>query len=249
MFYWLGPRGWPIVGHLHYLLPAKLDTNMKWLREKYGPIFKLKFGSFDAIILTDFEHIKRAWQRPELSYRPTLYLFEFASRGYHGLLSSNGELWSEHRRFTLRHLRDLGMGKSSIEVHIQREALDMMETLKKTLGQPIDFNNNLNISITNIVWALIAGDFKVSVLLYRISSNCPPSSFKGKRMAHDDPVFLGFMAAIRNNMETAGTSGIVGFIPWLKDVFPRSLLGVDRMEDSVDRIYSYFEVVYQNELR
>ena len=29
--------------------------------------------------------------------------------------------------------------------------------LKKTLGQPIDLNNSLNIAITNIVWALVAG--------------------------------------------------------------------------------------------
>lgn len=153
----LGPIGWPIIGHLHYLLPAKMETNMKWLIDKYGPIFKLKLGSFDAIVLTDFEHIKKAWNRAELSYRPALYLFEFASKGFLGILCANGAIWNEHRRFALRHLRDLGMGKSSIEVHIQREALDLMENFQKLLGQPIEIDNILNIAITNIAWALIAG--------------------------------------------------------------------------------------------
>lgn len=74
-----------------------------------------------------------------------------------GLGSSSGELWQEQRRFALRHLRDLGMGRNSIERHIQREALELVESLKKLAGEPIDMNYSLNISITNIVWALIAG--------------------------------------------------------------------------------------------
>jgi hypothetical protein len=74
-----------------------------------------------------------------------------------GLSTANGELWQEQRRFALRHLRDLGMGCSSIESHIQREALDVMESMKKNLGQPIDLNFTLNIAITNIVWAITAG--------------------------------------------------------------------------------------------
>lgn len=74
-----------------------------------------------------------------------------------GLSTANGELWQEQRRFALRHLRDLGMGRSSIESHIQREALDVMESMKKNLGQPIDLNFTLNIAITNIVWAITAG--------------------------------------------------------------------------------------------
>lgn len=52
---------------------------------------------------------------------------------------------------------DLGMGKSSIECHIEREALNMIELLSKSVGNPIDLNNSLNIAITNIVWSIVAG--------------------------------------------------------------------------------------------
>ena len=38
----------------------------------------------------------------------------------------------------------------------------MIETLKKTVGQPVDFNSNLNIAITNIVWALVAGKIQLN---------------------------------------------------------------------------------------
>lgn len=49
------------------------------------------------------------------------------------------------------------MGKSSIEVFIQQEAESIISRLKKSEGQPIDLNNSLNIAITNIVWAIVAG--------------------------------------------------------------------------------------------
>ena len=61
-------------------------------------------------------------------------------------------------------------------------------------------------------------------------------------MAHDDPVFLGFMLAIRRNMELAGTMGILGFIPWLKDILPGTWLGVDLVEESVGKLENHFKV-------
>lgn len=57
------------------------------------------------------------------------------------------------------------MGKTSIEIHIQREALQMVDVLEKSKGQPFDINNSLNIAITNIVWAIVAGII--------ISKDCP----------------------------------------------------------------------------
>lgn len=54
-------------------------------------------------------------------------------------------------------LGDLGMGKSSIGFHIEREAICMIELLRKSVGEPVDLNNSLNIAITNIVWAIVAG--------------------------------------------------------------------------------------------
>ena len=65
-------------------------------------------------------------------------------------------------------------------------------------------------------------------------------------MEYDDPFFLGIMAALRHNMETGATMGIVGFIPWLKDLLPRSWTGVDSMEESMESINNdYFKVYFK----
>ena len=63
-------------------------------------------------------------------------------------------------------------------------------------------------------------------------------------MEYDDPLFLYFMAAIRQNMEIGSKMGVVGFIPWLKNVLPRSWTGVNLMEESVGNVLKYLKVLY-----
>ena len=62
-------------------------------------------------------------------------------------------------------------------------------------------------------------------------------------MEYDDPLFLYFMAAIRQNFEIGSKMGIVGFIPWLKNILPRSWTGVNLMEESIENVTKYFKVV------
>ena len=57
---------------------------MKYLTEKYGPVFKVRLGSVDTVVITDYHLIKKAFQSQELTYRPNLFYLEFASQGFHG---------------------------------------------------------------------------------------------------------------------------------------------------------------------
>ena len=61
-------------------------------------------------------------------------------------------------------------------------------------------------------------------------------------MEYDDPLFQYFMAAFKRNMETGTTMGIVGFIPWLKNILPHSWTGVNLMEESLETLNKYFKV-------
>lgn len=58
---------------------------MEQLISQYGPILKLQLGSWDAVFLTNYHHIKKAFQSAEFSFRPSIFLFELVAHGNHGI--------------------------------------------------------------------------------------------------------------------------------------------------------------------
>ena len=48
-----------MVGYMPYLAPNSLYSTMKYLIEQYGPIFKLRLGSVDTVVITDYQLIKK----------------------------------------------------------------------------------------------------------------------------------------------------------------------------------------------
>lgn len=140
-----------------YLNPANVYPNIEYYTEKYGPIFNIKIGSYNVIVINDYNLIKKAFSSHDFTSRPNFLSGQLLSMEGHGLLLSSGNIWHEQRRFALRLLRDLGMGKSSLEAHVQTEINALLDVWKKSAGKPIDVNVSLNIAITNIIWAIAAG--------------------------------------------------------------------------------------------
>jgi len=69
---------------------------------------------------------------------------------YTGLIFTQGPLWEEQRRFTVRHLRDLGFGKTSIENQIKDEIneliKEMLDTAHSDPDGVVDFKGLFSIS-------------------------------------------------------------------------------------------------------
>ena len=156
--------GWPIIGHMPYITPGNIYPIMEYYTQKYGPIFRIKLGSYEAVVINDYNLIKKAFSSHDFTSRPNSITTELFSMNGHGLLLSSGNIWHEQRRFAFRLLRDLGMGKSSLEATVQAEILALFTEWKKSTGKPVDVNVSLNISITNIIWAIAAGLYLISDL-------------------------------------------------------------------------------------
>ena len=78
-----------------------------------------------------------------------------------GLIFVDGLLWQEQRRFTLRHLRDLGFGKTCIEDQMMDEIRDLIRDMtnsaQSNADRVVEFRGTFTVSVVNILWAIIAG--------------------------------------------------------------------------------------------
>ncbi|RXG59090.1 cytochrome P450 2L1 [Armadillidium vulgare] len=75
---------------------------------------------------------------------------------YSGLIATNGTHWHDVRRFTLRHLRDLGMGKSKMVSAVQFEASELVESMKKDAGKSKPLTTDIKIAVINVLWQMVA---------------------------------------------------------------------------------------------
>lgn len=79
-----------------------------------------------------------------------------------GLIMVDGPLFREQRRFTARHLRELGFGKTSMEDSIHEEIRDLIELIRKqSKSNPkniVDFEGIFNFFNLNVLWTLIGGE-------------------------------------------------------------------------------------------
>jgi len=78
-----------------------------------------------------------------------------------GLIFTDSHLWQEQRRFSLRHLRDLGFGKSKIENQMMEEIhcliQDMQPPNESGCERIVDFKGLFTVSVINILWLIVAG--------------------------------------------------------------------------------------------
>ena len=90
-----------------------------------------------------------------------LKLLNMSFHCFQGLIFTDGALWQEQRRFTLRHLRDLGFGKTSIEDQMMDEINDLLSDIKSAAQSDpdhvVDFNDIFTVSIINSLWAILCG--------------------------------------------------------------------------------------------
>ena len=133
-----------------------------------------------------------------------------------GLVNSSGEVWREHRKFTVNTIRNLGIGKSSFADKVQEELTAFCDVLDKTEGADTDPGNALQTAIANIVCSIAFG----------------------KRFDYDEPVFKRFLQIFDENMSISGGIAILNFFPFLF-YMPGDLFKAHKVLKNVDYVQSY----------
>ena len=73
------------------------------------------------------------------------------------MVGNNGESWHHDRRFVLKNLRDLGMGRSYLEAALDFEAQLLVDELKKFGREPVHFPSCFKTAVLNMIWQMVAG--------------------------------------------------------------------------------------------
>ncbi|CAH2245823.1 cytochrome P450 2K6-like, partial [Pelobates cultripes] len=203
------------------------------LSKQYGSVFSIQMGMNKMVVLTGYETVKDALLTPQ----------HFGSRSQSEILSGNrleertklvglafsrGENWKVMRRFTLKTLREFGMGKSSIEEKIIDECDYLVHRFQSFNGKPVDNSVPIMSAIASII---------VSVIL-------------GHRMEYDDTTFLKLMSLTVENIRLAGSLmiSLYNIYPNFLRLFPGSHLTIRKNVKEVNDFITKTFVEYLKEL-
>ncbi|XP_065352558.1 uncharacterized protein LOC135947516 [Cloeon dipterum] len=233
---------YPILGSLPSLRASTpLHVTACNLAKKYGPIFGIYLGpTRTTIVVNGYEAVKNVLSREDLAYRPDAILFR--ERSYNkrlGVLFSDGPLWKEQRRFTLRHLRDFGFGKKSMEGCINEEISTLMDNLNRRISDAKDTMKSEGIkiadlfpvSVINILWAIMAG----------------------VRHSHDDEHFKALMHSVNEFFRNGNPSGgimvmpILRFLPIINAGYKRQLESAEMLKIFIQKTIDEHKATYQDD--
>lgn len=167
-----GPSWIPVFGNL--LLIQKLRSicgfyHLAWhhLAKQFGPVVGLKVGRDRLIIVSGFEAIRQLYAADEFAGRPDGFFYRMRSFEKRlGVVFTDGAVWEQHRRFSLKTLRQLGMGRHGMVEHVEREAAEMVSHFQALVdGCPSDpdgkaivgMDHAFDVPVLNVLWAMLAG--------------------------------------------------------------------------------------------
>jgi cytochrome P450 len=98
-----GPKGWPVLGNLPQITPARMHLQLgQWARE-YGRFYQIRMADRRVLVVADHEAVATVLRdRPE-GFRRTERLEAIGlEMGFKsGLFSVNGEVWKRQRRMVM----------------------------------------------------------------------------------------------------------------------------------------------------
>ncbi|XP_052522246.1 cytochrome P450 2J2-like [Tympanuchus pallidicinctus] len=150
-----GPQLFPLVGTI-VDLRQPLHLEMQKLTARYGNIFSVQFGGLTFVVVSGYQMVREALvhQAEIFADRPHIPLLQEIFRGF-GLISSNGHIWRQQRKFVLATLKNTVV---SFESKVQEESQYLVEAMEEEKGQPFDPHYKINSAVSNIICSITFGN-------------------------------------------------------------------------------------------
>ncbi|XP_072789050.1 uncharacterized protein CYP2J40 [Taeniopygia guttata] len=150
-----GPQLFPLVGTV-VDFKQPLHLALQKLTGQYGNIFSVQFGSLTFVVVSGYQMVREALvhQAETFADRPNIPLLQEIFRGF-GLISSNGHIWRQQRKFASATLKSLAV---NFEEKVQEESRYLVETIEEEKGQPFDPHYKINSAVSNIICSITFGN-------------------------------------------------------------------------------------------
>ncbi|KAF3425766.1 hypothetical protein E2986_10061 [Frieseomelitta varia] len=159
-----GPKWLPVIGCFLTFHRLKLRHKYAYLAfqnltKTYGPILGLKLGNQKVVIISTHDLVKKVLLQQEFNGRPDGFFFRVRAFGKRkGILFTDGPMWSQCRRFTMRHLKNFGLGQSIMEKQLIVEAENLTNYLRHISAKgPVSMHTVFDIAVLNSLWCMFAG--------------------------------------------------------------------------------------------
>jgi len=161
-----GPLSWPFCGSLptmlmfdNYMLLYPYRV-MHRMAQYYGKVMRVMLGDQEWYILSGLEEIKQFSMTEDSTFHlPSRTFNEMYSFDEPlGIIFPDGYLWKEQRKFAVKTLKQLGLGKNSLERKIEEETFELCKYLSELVnsGQNlIRVDDFFDLPSLNVIWSLV----------------------------------------------------------------------------------------------
>ncbi|KAI7794519.1 cytochrome P450, partial [Triplophysa rosa] len=154
-----GPRPFPFVGTIPHVImdPAGCVRSF----HQYGEMATMFLGRQPMITLNTLQITKEALVQDASSFsgRPALLpITEWMIKGFGIVMATFGHSWRQQRRFALHTLRNLGIGKKSMEERVLQEGRYLIAMMLKAEETAFDPQHVIQNAVFNIICSIVFGD-------------------------------------------------------------------------------------------
>ncbi|XP_053147565.1 steroid 21-hydroxylase isoform X2 [Hemicordylus capensis] len=160
-----GPRALPLIGNLPHLFHPDLPIHFLELAQQYGPIYRLRFGSKDVVVLNSSDLIREALTRKwsDFAGRPYSFVANLISLGGKDLsLGDYTPAWRLQRK--LVHVSFQRCLRGDMEQIVSNQARCLSKIFRDYGGEPVDVARDFSLQACQVISALVFGPLDVSAI-------------------------------------------------------------------------------------
>ncbi|CAN0174216.1 unnamed protein product [Lampetra planeri] len=152
------PPGLPFLGNVAHMARTDLHIHLTQLARTYGPVYCLRVGGEDIVVLNNVESIKEMLIKKSADFagRPQTYAGgKITGGGKDIALGDYSAVWRRQRRAALSALHCVGTART--EEIVQGEARRLVEDLTQYIGRPTDIHTDISMRVCNVICSVAFG--------------------------------------------------------------------------------------------